>query len=297
MYRTFTKIKLKKSLVVLRVFFVPGNSVVCVRSLSARIYIVLVECLHSRRQITRGFILVREKEKSRRTHIINDFFYLLSINLINNFVFIVILFYFINFVCIGVLFLLLFCIFFVYNVLERLTHDDGDRQELLVHPAVEVQGLHHHLVGVFEARVCRVPLLPQELPRPQERGGVLELPPGETDKTRQDRQGNKTGQAAKTREKNGIRKVHARSSCLPLVLVPCTLWCCGGYFFGKATDALRAFVQLLQPLSLAKLEHGPPCLPCGYSFGSPADSLQICSCCSLFLSLVGKAADAIRMCS
>lgn len=71
----------------------------------------------------------------------------------------------------------------IRNLLEfdwtmDLTHDNGDRQKLLVHSAVEVQRLDHHLVRVFEARMRRVPLLPQKLPRAQERRGVLKLPPG-----------------------------------------------------------------------------------------------------------------------
>lgn len=58
-----------------------------------------------------------------------------------------------------------------------LTHDNGNSQELFVHPSVQVKGLHDHLVSFLEARVRGVTFLPQELPCAQERGRVFELPP------------------------------------------------------------------------------------------------------------------------
>mmetsp|Transcript_6977 Transcript_6977/g.16127 ORF Transcript_6977/g.16127 Transcript_6977/m.16127 type:complete len:287 (+) Transcript_6977:397-1257(+) len=62
-------------------------------------------------------------------------------------------------------------------LLGLVPRHDRDGQELLVHPAVEVEGLPDHDVGVVEGCVGGVTLLPEELARPEEGRGVLELPP------------------------------------------------------------------------------------------------------------------------
>mmetsp|Transcript_22026 Transcript_22026/g.74075 ORF Transcript_22026/g.74075 Transcript_22026/m.74075 type:complete len:439 (+) Transcript_22026:276-1592(+) len=58
--------------------------------------------------------------------------------------------------------------------LAPLDHRHGE--EVLVHLPVEVEHLEHLLLGVRFGRVRRVTLLPEELPRPEEGGRVLELP-------------------------------------------------------------------------------------------------------------------------
>ena len=54
--------------------------------------------------------------------------------------------------------------------------DDGHGEELLVHPAVEVEDVSHLLVRVSLVGERGVTLLPQKFSRSDERGGVFELP-------------------------------------------------------------------------------------------------------------------------
>ena len=64
--------------------------------------------------------------------------------------------------------LFLFCLF---------APDDRDGQEVFVDLAIEVEDDQDLLLGLVEGRESRVTLLPQELTGPEERLGVLELPP------------------------------------------------------------------------------------------------------------------------
>mmetsp|Transcript_29181 Transcript_29181/g.61977 ORF Transcript_29181/g.61977 Transcript_29181/m.61977 type:complete len:300 (+) Transcript_29181:1047-1946(+) len=62
-------------------------------------------------------------------------------------------------------------------LLRLIPRNDRNGQKLLVHPPVQIQRLHHHLISILVRRMRRMTLLPQKLPRSQKRSGILELPP------------------------------------------------------------------------------------------------------------------------
>ena len=54
--------------------------------------------------------------------------------------------------------------------------DHGNRQQVGIHPGVQLQDLPHLVLGLLARAERRVPLLPQELAGADERRRVLELP-------------------------------------------------------------------------------------------------------------------------
>ncbi len=83
--------------------------------------------------------------------------------------------------------------------------DNGDCEELVVNPLIEVENQVNKFLSFLESRMSSMPFLPEELPGPDEGCGLLELPADNVSPLVQEQ-----GEITMGFDPLGIRGVHDR---------------------------------------------------------------------------------------